>query len=106
MTKTPLQIELTSEERAELESRARARGLRIAHRDVIRAKIILLVSSGRTLVSVAQEVGKERKIVRKWATRFQVKRRDGLLDKSGRGRAPDFSPGGRDASGQARVRAA
>ena len=104
MTKTPLQIELTSEERAELESRAR--GLRIAHRDVIRAKIILLVSSGRTLVSVAQEVGKERKIVRKWATRFQVKRRDGLLDKSGRGRAPDFSPGGRDASGQARVRAA
>jgi len=104
VTQTPIQIELTLEERTELESRAR--GQRTAHRDVIRAKIILLMSGGRTLVSIAREVGKQRKIVRKWARRFQAMRLDGLLDKSGRGRAPDFSPGGRDASGEARVRAA
>lgn len=104
MSKTPIEIDLTAEERAELESRSR--GLRVAHRDVIRAKIILLISQGRTLLSVAREVGRQRKIVRKWASRFQAKRLAGLIDKSGRGRAPTFSPCGRDPSGETRVRAA
>ena len=104
MKKTPIQIELTFDEHKELS--ARARGQRIAHRDAVRAKIVLLIAGGRTLVSVAREVGKQRKVVRKWASRFQQKRLAGLVDKSGRGRAPDFSPCSRDALGEARVRAA
>ena len=104
MTKTPIQIELTGAERSELESRSR--GLRAAHRDVIRARMILLVADGRTLSSIARQVGKQRKIVRKWAERFSKKRIEGLSDKAGRGRVPAFSPGGGDVPGETRVRAA
>ncbi len=104
MTPTPIQIRLTLEERQELESRAR--GLRTAHRDVVRAKIILLIAQGQPLAVVAREVSRERKVVRKWAHRFMKKRLQGLLDKSGRGRVPVFSPGGGYDAGEARVRAA
>jgi Winged helix-turn helix len=101
---TPIQIDLTREERQELESRAR--GLRAAHRDVVRAKIILRVAQGQPLAVVAREVGRQRKVVRKWAQRFVKKRLLGLIDKSGRGRAPDFSPCRGHDTGEARVRAA
>jgi transposase len=104
VTRTPIRIELTRAERAELEQRSR--GLRAAHRDVIRARIILLVAEGRTVSSIARQVGKQRRIVRKWAERFSKKRIEGLSDKAGRGRVPVFSPSGGDAPGEARVRAA
>lgn len=104
MNKTPIHLELTQEERLELESRAR--GQRAAHRDVVRAKVILLIADGHTLSSVARQVSKQRKIVRKWAERFSKKRIEGLVDKPGRGRVPVFSPGGGHAPGQARLRAA
>jgi hypothetical protein len=101
---TPIRIELTEGERRELESRAR--GQRAAYRDVVRAKIILLIADGHTLSSVARQVSKQRKIVRKWAERFSKRRLEGLVDKPGRGRVPDFSPGGVHASGQTGLRAA
>ena len=104
MNKTPILLELTEEERTELEFRAR--GQRAAHRDVVRARIILLIADGHTLSSVARQVSKQRKIVRKWAERFSSKRLEGLMDKPGRGRVPVFYPGGGHAPGQARLRAA
>ena len=104
MNATPIRLELTREERTELESRTR--GQRAAHRDVVRAKIILLIADGHTLSSVARQVSKQRRIVRKWAERFSKKRLEGLMDKPGRGRVPVFSPRGGDASRQARLRAA
>ena len=101
MMQTPIRLGLSNEERVELESRAR--GLRTAYRDVIRAKIILRVAEGEALASVARKVGRQRKIVRKWAERFSKKRLAGLEDKSGRGRVSDFSPLGRHPAGQARL---
>jgi len=106
MNTSPLResLDLTSEERTELSARTRSQTM--AHRDVLRAKIILLLAGGQSVSSVARQVGKTRKIVRKWGERFVNKRLEGLQDKSGRGRAPDFSPGCRGTSGETRLRAA
>lgn len=104
MNKSPIRIELTLEERTELAARARSHLM--SHRDVLRAKIILLLADGCSLSSVERQVGKTRKIVRKWGERFIKKRLEGLRDKSGRGRAPVFSPGRRGTPGEARLRAA
>lgn len=104
MNTTPIRIELTPAERTELS--ARTRGQRMAHRDVVRARMVLLLADGDSVSSVARQVGKTRKVVRKWGERFVKKRLAGLDDKPGRGREPVFSPGGRHASGEARVRAA
>jgi predicted transcriptional regulator len=102
--KTPICIELTAEERAELECRSRA--LRAPHRAVVRAKAILLLAAGQTVSSVAREVGRERRHVRKWASRFERKRLQGLEDAPHSGRPARFSPRGGDTLGQAGLRAA
>ncbi len=104
MNITPIRIELTQQERTELEMRTRSQTM--AHRDVLRARIILLLADGQSLSSITRQVGKTRKIVRKWGGRFVKKRLEGLCDKAGRGRIPLFSPGRRDPSDQARMRAA
>jgi hypothetical protein len=104
VNRTPIRIELTAAEQSELS--ARTRGQRMAHRDVLRAIIVLRLADGDSVSSVARQVGKTRKIVRKWGERFVKKRLTGLDDKPGRGRVPVFSPGGCDAPGEARVRAA
>jgi hypothetical protein len=101
---SPIRIELTPEERAELSARTRSQTM--AHRDVLRAKIVLLLSDGCSVSSIARQVGKTRKIIRKWGERFVKKRLEGLHDKAGRGRVPDFSPGGRSSASEARLRAA
>jgi transposase len=85
---------------------ARTRSYTMAHRDVLRARIVLLLADGESVSSVARQVDKTRKIVAKWGERFVKKRIGGLCDKPGRGRVPVFSPGGGRASGEARVRAA
>lgn len=104
MNRTPIRIELTRQERQELEARTRSQ--RMAHRDVLRARIILLLAEGRTVSSVARQVSKQRRIVAKWGNRFVKKGLEGLQDESGRGRAPVFSPGGGIVSDQTRMRAA
>ena len=104
MNTTPIHIELTSDERTELAARTRSQVM--AHRDVLRARIVLLLADGCSVSSVARQVGKTRKIVRKWGERFVTKRLEGLHDKPGRGREPVFSPRDRGASGEARMRAA
>jgi transposase len=101
MNTSPIRIELSTAERMALESRAR--GQRIAHRDAVRAKIILRLAEGHSLSEVAVQVERDRKVVRKWAKRFVNKRLQGLADKAGRGRAPVFSPGARHAPGEARL---
>jgi len=101
---TPIRLELSREEREELEHRART--LTAPYRQVIRAKIVLLLADGTTVSSVSRKVARRRDIVRKWAWRFQKLRLVGLDDAPGRGRKARFSPGGRDASDQAGLRAA
>ena len=102
--KTPIRIELSDAERCELERTARAHCA--AHREVVRAQVILRLAEGHTVSSIGREVGLERRIVRKWGERFQHKRLDGLSDTPRSGRPPRFSPHRGVASDQAGVRAA
>jgi transposase len=97
-------IELTSEERFELEQRARS--LTLSYRDVVRAKIVLLFVDGVSLSAIARRLGRERNVARLWVGRFAHQRLEGLADREGRGRKPTFSPGGPRPHREARVRAA
>lgn len=87
---TPIRIALSDPERHELERMAR--GSAVAHRAVVRAKVILLMAAGETVSEVARRAGRERRIVRKWADRFVRKRLRGLDDAQRSGRPAHFSP--------------
>ena len=52
---SPIQIELTVDERVELEARARAQAL--PHRDVIRARVVLAVANGASFAQTARDFG-------------------------------------------------
>jgi hypothetical protein len=104
MWKTDLRIELTEEESQELERMSRS--LASPHRVFERARTILLLGAGASVSAVARQVGRGRRIVRKWGVRFQKKRLRGLEELAGRGRQARFSPRGGCASGEAGVRAA
>jgi hypothetical protein len=99
--KTPIKIELTSDEREVLEQVARA--FAMPHRDVIRAQTILFLAKGMSVSAVGRQVGRARRIVCKWADRFIRKRLRGLDDAPRSGRPPRFSPERRNAPGEARV---
>jgi hypothetical protein len=64
-----------------------------------RGKIILLLAAGYSQSDVAQLVGVQRTVVRKWAKRFVTQRLDGLSDAPGCGANGGFSPGGRHPRG-------
>jgi transposase-like protein len=100
--RTPICIELTEDERIDLRHMARAHCL--PHRAVVRAQAILALADGKTVSAVARQVGRQRRIVRKWAERFVRKRLRGLEDAARSGRPARFSPSGRDAPDQARLR--
>src|SRR5215211_4604340 len=102
--KSPLRIELTPDERSELERRSRAFGA--PYRMVVRAKVILRLADGESLGAVGRSLHMGRRHVRKWASRFVRKRVLGLEDAPRSGRPPRFSPRGGNASGQAGLRAA
>jgi transposase len=92
---------LSNDERVELERTSRSQV--VAHRSVVRAKLILLLASGRSVSAVSREVGRERRIVLKWAERFIRKRLEGLVDAPRSGRPARFSPRDRAVSGEAGV---
>jgi len=102
--KTPIHIELDPAERQELEIWARSQAK--PHRMVSRARIILAVADGQTIASAARVAGCGRRIARKWAQRFRLKRMAGLADEPRPGRPPVFPPVDGHSSGQARMRAA
>ena len=102
MWKTDLRIQLTEEERDELERLSRS--LVASHRAVERARTVLLLADGASVSEVARRMGRGRRIVRKWGVRFQKKRLRGLEDLAGRGRRARFSPRGGSAAGQAGMR--
>jgi len=104
MWQTDLRIELTEDERQELERLDRS--LTAAHRAVVRARTILLLAADLSVSAVARQVGRGRRIVRKWGERFRKKRLRGLLDLPRSGRPARFSPRSRRASGEAGVCAA
>jgi hypothetical protein len=102
--KTSLHVDVTSEERSQLEQclRSRTVSLGLARR----CRAILGVADGLSLVEVARLVDLTEKHVRKWVQRFLKERLQGLRDRPGRGRKPVFSPRGGDARGEDRLRTA
>lgn len=102
--KTALAVELSDEERRELESWQRSTTLPSGL--ARRGRVILLRADGESISEIARRVGMARHHIRDWIGRFIKERMDGLADRKGRGRKPVFSPGGRGARGQVGVRTA
>lgn len=75
------------------------------HRVVVRAHVILDLSTGKTLASISEERGLAKRIVRKWGARFEKLRLPGLEDAARSGRPARFSPRSRDGVGEASLRA-
>jgi transposase len=77
-------IEMTLEQRMELQRRTRAST--ISQRDSLRARIILLRARGGKLEDVAKQLNVSIPSVSKWTRQFQALGLDGLVDAPGRGR--------------------
>jgi transposase len=74
----PVQIELSEQERAQLESWARRRSS--ARALAQRCRVVLLAAGGLNNTEIAQRLGVHRPMVRKWRSRFAEYRLDGLID--------------------------
>ncbi len=79
-------LEVTSEEKRELERRVAAPTTPV--RDSLRARIVLLRSEGVRQQEVASRLGVSAPSVTKWSQRFDREGLDGLQDKPGRGAKP------------------
>ena len=95
--KASFRIVLSTEERQTLERWQRSTTLGAGL--VRRGKILLLLAAGHSQSGVAQAVGVQRTVVRKWARRFMAQRLDGLTDAPGRGAKGGFPPSGGDPRG-------
>jgi transposase len=74
----PVEIELSEQERAQLESWARRRSS--AQALAQRCRVVLLAAGGLNNTEIAQRLGVHRPMVRKWRSRFAEYRLDGLID--------------------------
>src|SRR5829696_4872181 len=102
--RSPYEVVLSEAERAELEHRAACYSR--PHREVQRAKLVLLAADGRTNTEIGERLGLSREAVGRWRRRFCERRLDGLEDLERTGRPRRFPPGrGRAGQGD-RVRAA
>ena len=81
---------LTAEEEVELRRRAASRTL--PARVVERAKMIVLVSEGERVPSVAERLGVGADVVRGWLKRFNAEGLDGLKDRPRSGRPATYTP--------------
>jgi transposase len=87
---SPFRIELTRDERRELETRARK--YTSPYRDVIRAKLVLLAADGLSNDIIAARLDTPRQIISKWRQRFFRERLAGLDEEPRGGRTARFSP--------------
>lgn len=71
-----------------------------------RARAILLLADGSTVSATGRLVQMQRRHLYKWIDRFRQQGVTGLYDGKRTGRPPVFSPRGRDALGQDRLRTA
>jgi transposase len=86
---SPYRIALSAEEESVL--MARARSVRGAYRDRLRAQIVLAAAAGSTNVAIATQVGVHVDTARKWRRRFAAARLAGLKDAPRSGRPPVFT---------------
>lgn len=75
---TPVQIELSEDERAQLERWARRHTS--AQALALRSRVVLLAADGLNNSEIAERLGVHRPMVRKWRGRFAEHRLDGLSD--------------------------
>jgi transposase len=87
---SPFVIILSTEEHQQLTVRANA--ARTAHRDVVRARIVLAAAEGASNAAIAAELAVHIDTVRKWRRRFHHHRLAGLADLPRSGRPRRFSP--------------
>jgi transposase len=87
---SPFRIDLTREERRELE--ARTRKYTSPYRDVIRAKLVLLAADDLPNEIIAARLDTPRQIISKWRKRFFDQRLAGLEEEPRGGRTARFSP--------------
>jgi Helix-turn-helix domain len=97
-------IELSADERTELERRAGTPTL--AWREVQRARLILYAAEGMPDKEIARRLDCHPEIVSKWRRRFCEQRLDGLRDRSRAGRRRRFPPGAGSRGQGDRLRAA
>jgi len=89
MGRPPIKLELSDEQRAELQRRVRAGTT--PQRDVVRARIILASDGTRSAQSIADEVMICRCLVERWRGRFIKAGIDGLGDAARSGRPGHFT---------------
>ena len=95
--RSPHEVTLSDEERAELEHRAAC--YTRPHREVLRAKIVLMAADGKTNTEIGERLEMTRKSVGNWRKRFRERGIEGIEDLKRTGRPRRFPPGG-DRSGQ------
>ena len=88
--KSPYVLDLTAEQRHELE--ARARRYTSPYRDVVRAKIVLMAAHGLDNDEIAARLDTSRVIVSKWRKRFFEQGLSGLEERPRGGRPRVFPP--------------
>lgn len=88
--KSPYVLHLTKDQRRELE--ARARRYTLPHRDVVRAKIVLLAAENLDNDVIADRLDTRREIVSKWRKRFFEEGLVGLDERTRGGRPRVFPP--------------
>src|SRR3990172_10516415 len=102
--RSPFAIDLSSEERAELEQRVAC--CTRPFKEVQRAKMILYAAEGLTSREIAARLDTAPDVVGRWRKRFHEQRLGGLRDRVRTGRPRRFPPG-RDRTGEGdRLRAA
>ena len=87
---SPYEIELSAEERMELERRARRYSS--PYRDVVRARIVLMAARGLDNEEIGARLDTPRQVVSEWRKRFFEQRLRGLEELPRGGRRPVFSP--------------
>jgi len=88
--KSPFLLELSAEQRRELE--ARSRRYTLPYREVVRAKMVLLAAEGLDNDEIAARLDTRREIVSKWRKRFFEQGLPGLEEHPRGGRPPVFPP--------------
>jgi len=81
-------LELTPDEKAELQRRVRSSTA--TQRDSLRARIVLLRAQGCSEAEVADATGVSVNTVSLWSRRFELRGLEGLRDAPGRGRKPSL----------------
>jgi hypothetical protein len=88
--KSPFKIELSRDERATLE--ARARKYTLPYFEVLRARMVLLAAAGHSNDEIAASLSVGRDVVSQWRKRFFYERIAGLEERARPGRPPVFPP--------------